>query len=311
MNDDTVRAVPVELRHLPPAPTLGWVERAVGPGARVVQVRRLRNAWGSAMHEVRVEHGGTEEAFVLRRWARRDLTPDDGIVENEARALQLLERVDLETPWLVASDPDADECDAPALLMTRLRGRDVLGPAHVDAWIDDLASTMHVVHAAPDPGSELGPFFAYGDDRTKPPPWSRQPGPWERAIEIAHGPAPDAAAGFCHRDFWPGNVLWSRGKVSGVVDWTNACRGPAAVDVAHCRLNVALLFGQDAARTLAERYGPVADLAWFDVSNAVGMGNPAGALWRWHDAGRRDLTSALIIERIDTFVADAVERVDQ
>ncbi|MDZ4828266.1 MAG: hypothetical protein SGJ13_17645 [Actinomycetota bacterium] len=41
------------------------------------------------------------------------------------------------------------------------------------------------------------------------------------------------------------------------------------------------------------------------------MGNPGSEVWRWHDAGRGDLTAALIIERIDPFVADAVERFDQ
>ncbi len=70
-------------------------------------------------------------------------------------------------------------------------------------------------------------------------------------IEIVQRGAPDVALGFCHRDYHPGNVLWSRRQVSGVVDWTHACHGAPAVDVAHCALNLAVLFGTDVAAEFA------------------------------------------------------------
>ena len=91
------------------------------------------------------------------------------------------------------------------------------------------------------------------DDLTDPPPWTRRPDVWRRAFEIARGPVPGYSPVLCHRDFHPGNVLWHAGRVTGVVDWTNTCRGPAACDVAHCRNNLALLFGLDAADDFARR----------------------------------------------------------
>ena len=76
-----------------------------------------------------------------------------------------------------------------------------------------------------------------------------------------------------HRDFHPGNVLWRRGTVSGVVDWQGACTGPAAADVGHCRVNL-LTFGTDAAqrftvlwqRTAGATYHP-----WADVVTIIGF----------------------------------------
>jgi aminoglycoside phosphotransferase (APT) family kinase protein len=62
---------------------------------------------------------------------------------------------------------------------------------------------------------------------------------------------------FVHRDFHPGNVLWSRGAPTGVVDWANACRGPWECDVAHCRDNLIGLSGQDAADSFLEAYESV------------------------------------------------------
>ena len=59
---------------------------------------------------------------------------------------------------------------------------------------------------------------------------------------------------FIHRDFHPGNVLWSRGRASGVVDWANACRGPRGCDLAHCRGNLIDLGGPEAADRFLAAY---------------------------------------------------------
>ncbi len=72
---------------------------------------------------------------------------------------------------------------------------------------------------------------------------------------------PDA---FIHRDFHPANLLWVDGRLTGVVDWVNACVGPAGVDTAHCRVNLAILWGAEAA----DRQLP-GDPAW-DVEAAMG-----------------------------------------
>jgi aminoglycoside phosphotransferase (APT) family kinase protein len=117
---------------------------------------------------------------------------------------------------------------------------------------------------------------------------------------------PDYAPVLCHRDFHPGNVLWRDGRLSGVVDWTHSCVGPAAADVAHCRVNLAVLFGQDVADEFARRYGAVDDLAWFDVVDLVGWRTLEP--WRWQDAGRVDITAETLATAADTFLADAVDR---
>jgi aminoglycoside phosphotransferase (APT) family kinase protein len=76
-----------------------------------------------------------------------------------------------------------------------------------------------------------------------------------------------------HRDFHPGNVLWRRGQVSGLVDWQGACAGPAAADVGYCRVNL-LTFGSAAAERFTRLWEETAGAPyhpWGDVVTIVGF----------------------------------------
>ncbi len=104
-----------------------------------------------------------------------------------------------------------------------------------------------------------------------------------------------------HRDFHPGNLLWGDGGISGVVDWANACLGPAAFDLAHYRVNLATLFGPEVAD---ERFP--GDPAW-DIEAALGFIDPwdPGARDAW--AGPWPHASADEARaRLEDFVARAV-----
>ena len=70
-------------------------------------------------------------------------------------------------------------------------------------------------------------------------------------------------------------MLWSRERLTGVVDWSEACVGPPEVDVGHCRLNLAVLFSADVADRFRELYeaesGHKVD-AWWDVHALLSYG---------------------------------------
>jgi aminoglycoside phosphotransferase (APT) family kinase protein len=74
---------------------------------------------------------------------------------------------------------------------------------------------------------------------------------------------------FIHRAFQHFNVLWSRGRLTGVVDWGSASFGPPDIDAGHCRLNLALLFGADWAERFRLAYEARAGRRanpWWDLS---------------------------------------------
>ena len=71
-----------------------------------------------------------------------------------------------------------------------------------------------------------------------------------------------------HRDYQHFNILWSRGELTGIVDWLEAGPGPPEADVGHCRLNLTLLFSADVADRFRQLYEAESGLqvdAWWDI----------------------------------------------
>jgi aminoglycoside phosphotransferase (APT) family kinase protein len=209
------------------------------------------------MHALDVrDRGGLIHRLVLRRFVRADWRAEEpDAPTREAAALDLVRRCPLATPRLVALDPDGTDLGEPAVLMARLRGRIDWDPPDLEAFLRRLAAALPRIHSTPlppDPGiPAYGPYELGLSDA---PPGSDRPDVWRRAIEVFNGPAPSAEDLFIHRDYHPGNVLWSRGDVSGVVDWVHASVGSPYVDVGHCRGNLADRFGLEAADRFLDLY---------------------------------------------------------
>jgi aminoglycoside phosphotransferase (APT) family kinase protein len=221
----------------PPA-SLRWAEAHTG--ARIVAALPMESHW-LANHLLVLADG---RELVLRRWARPGWEADDPdlTAAREALVLGRLAGTPVPAPELVAADPDAAECDVPALLITRVpgapfAGRPPLGP---------LVSALADIHAVDAEG--IPPYRRYYEpDQVAVPPWATDRAVWERAIAVAHNDPPALPERFIHRDYHPGNTLWDGAALTGIVDWTTASRGTAAVDLGHLRWNLALDYGRRVA----------------------------------------------------------------
>ncbi|QGG94267.1 phosphotransferase family protein [Actinomarinicola tropica] len=253
----------------PPPATLRWLEAVTG--GRVARVQALAGATTSDVHAVRlVAPDGERRTVVLRRYAvPRVLEEDPGIVRREAEVLALLDGSELPAPRLLAVDEEGRDADVPAVAMSHLAGRVEWAPSDLDGWLTRLVDLMALVHAHPVAVAQVQPFRPYAPASWDPPPWLRDRGAWDAAVALAREPRPESATDvFLHRDLHPGNVLWRRGEVSGLVDWPSASIGPPSVDVVHCRTNVLVQLGVDAAERLEavwrERTGLGID-PWIEV----------------------------------------------
>ncbi|WP_245679530.1 phosphotransferase family protein [Actinomadura hibisca] len=227
-----------------------WVEQCLGQGAGVREIRTLPGGAAHVNHALLVEsRSGSAHRLVLRRWLPREgLAAAEFSPEREIAALALLAGCELPTPSLVAADPAGAHCGGPALLITWLDGHPPdPAPADLDEYLIQLAAAPLSVHALRGAAS-MPPYMpANRLDRRLPPAHALRPWLWDRAHEAAARPAPHAPSRFIHRDYEPGNTLWSGGRLTGVVDWSDASCGPVAVDVARMRLGLALRHGVQAA----------------------------------------------------------------
>jgi aminoglycoside phosphotransferase (APT) family kinase protein len=271
------------LRKRPPASALRWVQDVLQ--VDVTGVRAYRGGSSSAIHGIRVLDAAGPRTVVLRRYVDARVTQEEpDIVLREAAVLATLNRIDLPTPAPLSADAYGESADVPALLMARVRGHVEWHPTDLESWLRRLAMVLPPVHEVTiEPSNQLKPFVPYDPESWDPPDWLRDKRLWDRALAFFQGPRLDDDSVLIHRDFHPGNVLWARGRVSGVVDWQAACVGPRAADVWHCRGNLLGRFGlQVADRFVAlweevsgQTYNPWAETVM--LVDAMGWLGPRGA----------------------------------
>jgi aminoglycoside phosphotransferase (APT) family kinase protein len=231
----------------------------------------------SAVHLLTVETpDGRRSHLVLRRVLHHEGHGDPSRrVGREMHTLTELSRTDgVPSPQLVAVDRTGEQAGGqPALLMTRLPGHVHLRPATPDAWLGQMAAVLPRIHAADIEAPPYEPWFDGAD--LVVPEWTSRPAAWRAAIDIVCAGLPSTEPVFLHRDYQHFNMLWSRGRLTGVIDWMEASQGPPDVDVAHCRLNLAVLFSSDWAERFRLAYeaeaGRTSDPR-FDLASLVGYG---------------------------------------
>lgn len=258
----------------PPAQLLAWVEQTLGRNARVVGLKRLTGGLTSIVHRVIVVRNGSREEYVLRSWVpdREWETWIARAVPLETTVLTKLEESDIPAPRVIGSTTDT-ALGGPAVLMTRVPGKMRLMPRDREDWLRQMAQMLARIHAL---GVDGKPFESWLDrSRLSPPPDASRADIWREAIALVAEERAPTRTCFLHRDYQHFNLLWSRERLTGVVDWIEACVGPAEVDVGHCRLNLTVLFSAD----VADRFRAIYEIesghsvdAWWDVQALLSYG---------------------------------------
>ncbi len=228
------------------------------------------------MHIVTVrDTNDVTERVVLRRYVLPQvLAEDPDVAAQEARALEVVDPLLVPTPRLLAVDGVGEQADVPALLISELPGRAAWLSRDAHRWMRAMAESVTVIHSVDAlAAAGIRQFDRYAQSSYEPPSWAQDASVWERVVEVFLAHAPTHDVGFIHRDFHPGNVLWKRRRLTGVVDWQSASIGPRSVDIGHCRAN--LIFDDPSLADVFTRMwedisGSTYD-QWGDVATVIGM----------------------------------------
>ncbi len=297
-------------RTRPPAETLAWVEETLGPGARVVGWRRLTGGIASLVQQLTVEQNGRRQPYVLRRWMPGGGHEEfvAGAVAWETAVLTALEAHDVPAPRLIGSTSDAAH-GGPAVLMTRLPGRLHLVPRDRERWLHEMARMLARIHAL---DIDARPFEPWLDrSRLSPPPDASRPDIWAEAIQLIADQRPPAGTCFIHGDYQHFNLLWSRERLTGVIDWVQGSVGPPDVDVGHCRLNLTLLFSADVAERFRLLYEAEAGRAvdpWWDLHALLSYGPDWKTFLPMQIDGRAPLDLDGMTSRMEDVIARTLRR---
>ena len=235
----------------------GWdaLAEALARGSRVTRMHRLVGGGSSDAYDVTLDRAPGRVVVKVFR-------DGDDTAPLEWSRLKFAQRVAMPVPAPIAADLESMWFGRPAIVMSRLPGRPDVAPNDVESWIGSLARAMAELHETALDGAEgalTGPPLA---ETWRPPPGQHDSLTAE-AVDAVTALLPSLTSEhvFTHGDFNPSNVLWHRGRMSGVVDWSAARLDTRWSELAYCRGAVCQLLGPDVADRLADAYSDIVGYA--------------------------------------------------
>lgn len=296
-------------------PINNWIQSQIGSQAKIREAIRLKGSTSSDLYTIRICDKSHEFNLVLRLLTNQAwLIDEPDLAEHEAAALCMAKLSGLTVPEVIAWDADGQYCGVPAVLMTQVPGNVDLQPQDFDGWLKQMAAALLPLHEL-DAADFEWQYYTYNKVKTlKVPSWSAQPHLWERAIEIVNQPPPSTKYCFIHRDYHPMNTLWKGGNLSGVVDWVNACRGPAPFDLAWNRLNLMQMYGVEAADRLRDHAVDICSTdAWHPYWDLMALiellPGPPNVYEPWHVFGLQGLSVPLMMQRTDAYLVSGLNSI--
>lgn len=291
-------------------PAVDWLREATG--STVLRAERL--VCGPMCPVFLIETSADRFAlrlYVDEEWRQHE--PD--LPLHEETVLQLVSRMDVSTPSVVASTSDPAPFGYPALLMTYVNGRVDLTPEDPDAWLDQIADVLAAIHSLPYPDIPWHHQRELDPGSLEIPSWTSRTEAWRTAIHLLHTAPQRADDVFLHGDFHPVNLLWRDGSLLGIIDWTDGELGPAAVDVAACATNLCAMYGPEPALAFHDKYAAASGRSFKDpfwnleaIYGWAATPEP-GFYPPWASHGLDDPGKAELRDRFDRYLVEVVKRI--
>jgi aminoglycoside phosphotransferase (APT) family kinase protein len=290
-------------KTLPSSGALEEVRRLAGPSAVVVGAERLEG--GQHAETWRVDTANPATSVVVRQFPVGDTAP-----LHEQRVLRALDGLGGLAPVPLGGDLGGRWSEYPTTLVSRLDGEPDITPADPGGWARELGRGLAAVHMVPSERlAELPSVF----DRSGGSPEILE-GPLAAEVRSRWSEIVASPEVLTHYDYWSGNVVWRDGRLTGIVDWSGAVRGPRGFDLGWCRLDLVLLFDEQIADEFLAAYEAgigqaVAEVRLWDCWAAARSHDGVGS-WgpNYQPLGRADLDEDELRRRHAQWTARLRER---
>ena len=267
---------------------------------------------------------GSRWKVTLRRFLSghegNKVSPPEEVV-REFETLRLVERAGIPAPRPLLLDAGGDYFGVPAIVISYLPGRPVFPTKNIGAWTEGLARVLRTVHAVTPDRFDLSALSICLRDcmRQRIADWLK-PGQVDplaaemRAVLHSELDRIDfSAPTLVHDDFWSGNTVACRGRITGIIDWTSAEVGDPRTDVAECRLDLVLSHGIEVADAFRDDYERLVgrrlkDLWYFDLYRGYHASfEYEHWLEGYHDMGLHHLRAEEVGARLRAFLRRALD----
>lgn len=276
----TVVTSTAERRRRPLSPEqLARLRDVLDPEATDVSARPLLGGIDTATYALRLARVNGHREVVVRVYQDWE-TDATAAARSEYATLTAVSELIDSAPRPILADPSGDLIGTPLFVMSLLPGAPLPPTGDDDAWATKLAVALAAVHATPlerlpdsfrregTPADRLRRILDRGA-AVRDPLWDTVVSTIAPLAERVRANPPT----LIHGDFWFGNTLWERGRVTGIVDWDGARIADPAHDVAIARNDLALLAGARGAQVFLDEYertrGPLRDIAFWDLLSSL------------------------------------------
>ena len=295
------------------------IVHAVAPSLRLLSYTPAAAAYTNSVHILRcVSPSGNETRLAVKRMTN---DPDPKRATADFHGLRIARKHGIPAPEPLYLDRTGDLLGLPGIVTGFIEGEQVSRPEDVRSWSAGIARMLLRVHDAR-PSTEdrshiydgrwMGLYFLRD---SWPETMAGHPltVPIFEAVQELRADLRRVRPVFLHMDYWPGNILWSRGRISGLVDWDAASYGDPALDVGYFRMNMYLRGIKEAADIFLDYYeaesGPVENLGFWELACAA-RPLPAPARWLLEFYETQDVSA--IVSRAEAdfreFVTSSMQR---
>jgi aminoglycoside phosphotransferase (APT) family kinase protein len=285
----------------------------IAPGSFLLAIETLPGSYSNSTHLVRARRpDGSDLRLVVRRYRVFGSYDRGEKARREFRAFELARRHGIPAPLPVYLDDQGAMLGTPGIVTQYVQGTQVTSPLDPTAWARALAEMLARIHQVPcrpetegfllDANSEASWFLRSGTVPDFMRANSQGAVVWKMARDLLPG-LRKVEPTLVHIDYSPGNVLWSEGRISAIVDWEEAAYGDPGIDVAYCRMQMYLKGTGSVADEFLDAYEReagqrVSNLGFWELAAAARpMFSPEG----WFDGPPAK-------ERFSQFIDDSMVR---